>query len=444
MRLFTFKGGVHPKEGKELAMGSPIKELKPAGQLAFPLSQHIGAPAKAIVKMGDHVLRGQMIAEAGGFVSAPVYSSVSGTVKGIKPHMTSTGTKVNCILVDSDGLFEEAERLPVKDLDEMTNGEILDRIALAGIVGMGGAGFPTRVKLAPKDPSKIDTIIANCCECEPYITADYRVMMECPERIVAGMRVILKLFPDAIGVFAVENNKLDCVEKLRSFCEKDDRMEVMVIQTKYPQGGERQLISAVTGRMINSGVLPADAGCIVNNVGTLCAISDAVYEGKPLYERVMTVSGDGINTPSNFLVPVGMNVNEVLEAAGSFSADVDKVVSGGPMMGFAMLTTDVPITKTSSSILVIEKDEVSRSETTACINCGRCVDACPEFLIPSRLADMAERNDLEVFELNNGVECIECGSCSYICPAKRQLKQSIAAAKKAVLAERRKKAAAAK
>ena len=444
MKLFSFKGGVHPFEGKELAKGSPITELKPTGQLAFALSQHIGAPAKAIVKAGDRVLRGQMIAEAGGFVSAPVHSSVSGTVKGIKPHMTATGSPVSCILVENDGLYEEAERLPVIPLAQMTKDDILNRVGEAGIVGMGGAGFPTKVKLMPKDPLKIDTIIANCCECEPYITADYRVMMETPERLIKGMRVILKLFPMARGVFAVENNKMDCVEKLRALCANETDMEVAVMKTKYPQGCERQIINAITGRAINSSCLPADAGCIVDNVGTLCAISDAVFEGKPLYERVLTVSGEGIQNPSNFLVPVGMNVSEIIEAAGGFRSGAEKVVSGGPMMGFSMITTDVPVTKTSSSILVIEKDEVSRSETTACINCGRCVDACPEFLVPSRLADAAERNDLEVFDKDHGAECIECGSCSYVCPAKRHLKQSIATAKKMVLAERKKKAAAMK
>ena len=274
-------------------------------------------------------------------------------------------------------------------------------------------------------------------------------MKQSGERIpeLDGFRVclvFLKLFPMARGVFAVENNKMDCVEKLRALCANETDMEVAVMKTKYPQGGERQIINAITGRAINSSCLPADAGCIVDNVGTLCAISDAVFEGKPLYERVLTVSGEGIQNPSNFLVPVGMNVSEIIEAAGGFRSDAEKVVSGGPMMGFSMITTEVPVTKTSSSILVIEKDEVSRSETTACINCGRCVDACPEFLVPSRLADAAERNDLEVFDKDHGAECIECGSCSYVCPAKRHLKQSIATAKKMVLAERKKKAAAMK
>ena len=439
MGLLTFKGGVHPNDGKSLAKDKAIVELMPKGDLVYPLSQHIGAPASPVVKKGDRVLRGQKIAEAGGFVSAPIYASVSGTVKAIEPHVNPTGAKVNCIVIENDGQYEEAERQPVKDLSELTKEEILGMIADAGIVGMGGAGFPTRVKLSPKEPDKIDYIIANCAECEPYITADYRRMVETPELLVEGMRVILKLFDNAKGIFGIEDNKPDCIAKLKELVKDEPRMEVKELMTKYPQGAERQLIFATTGRAINSTMLPADAGCVVDNVETIISIYNAVVKGIPSMERVVTVSGDGVENPGNYKVLFGTNQKELVEAAGGLKEGCEKVISGGPMMGFAMYTLDTPITKTSSSILCLSKDEVSASKPTACINCGRCVDACPSRIIPSRLADLAERHDEASFVKMNGLECVECGSCSYVCPAKRQLKQAIGSMRKTALANKKKK-----
>lgn len=439
MGLLTFKGGVHPNDGKSLAKDKEIVELLPKGDLVYPLSQHIGAPASPIVKKGDHVLKGQMIAEAGGFVSAPIYASVSGTVKAIEPHVNPTGAKVNCIVIENDGQYEEVEYPPVKPLSELTKEEILNMIANAGIVGMGGAGFPTRVKLSPKEPDKIDYIIANCAECEPYITADYRRMMETPELLVEGMKVILKLFDNAEGIFGVEDNKPDCIAKLKELVKDEPRMEVKTLMTKYPQGAERQLIYATTGRAINSTMLPADAGCVVDNVETVISIYNAVVKGIPSMERVVTVSGDGVANPGNYKVLFGTNQRELVEAAGGLKEGCEKVISGGPMMGFAMYTLDTPITKTSSSILCLSKDEVSASTATACINCGRCVEACPSRIIPSRLADLAERHDEAGFVKMNGLECVECGSCSYVCPAKRHLKQAIGSMRKTALANKKKK-----
>ena len=439
MGLLTFKGGVHPNDGKSLAKDKEIVELLPKGDLVYPLSQHIGAPASPIVKKGDHVLKGQMIAEAGGFVSAPIYASVSGTVKAIEPHVNPTGAKVNCIVIENDGQYEEVEYPPVKPLSELTTEEILNLIANAGIVGMGGAGFPTRVKLSPKEPDKIDYIIANCAECEPYITADYRRMMETPELLVEGMKVILKLFDNAKGIFGVEDNKPDCIAKLKELVKDEPRMEVKTLMTKYPQGAERQLIYATTGRAINSTMLPADAGCVVDNVETVISIYNAVVKGIPSMERVVTVSGDGVANPGNYKVLFGTNQRELVEAAGGLKEGCEKVISGGPMMGFAMYTLDTPITKTSSSILCLSKDEVSASTATACINCGRCVEACPSRIIPSRLADLAERHDEAGFVKMNGLECVECGSCSYVCPAKRHLKQAIGSMRKTALANKKKK-----
>ena len=384
------------------------------------------------------MLKGQKIAEAGGFVSAPIYASVSGTVKAIEPRVNPTGSKVNSIIIANDGQYEAVEYPQPKPLSELTKEEILNIIGEAGVVGMGGAGFPTRVKLSPKEPDKIDYIIANCAECEPYITADYRRMLENPELLVEGMRVILKLFDNAKGLFAIEDNKPDCIAKLKELTKDEPRMEVREMMTKYPQGAERQLIFANTGRAINSTMLPADAGCVVDNVETIISIYNAVVKGIPM-ERVVTVTGDGVVNPGNYKVLFGTNQNELIEAAGGLKEGCEKVISGGPMMGFAMYTTDTPITKTSSSILCMSKDEVSACEPTACINCGRCVDACPSRIIPSRLADFAERHDEEAFLKFNGLECVECGSCSYVCPAKRQLKQAIGSMRKTALANKKKK-----
>lgn len=438
MALLTFKGGVHPSDGKELAKDKAVVELKPSGELVYPLSQHIGAPAKSIVAAGDQVLKGQMIAEAGGFVSAPVFSSVSGTVKAIESRFTPTGSKVDSIIIENDGKYEEAEYTPAESFDSLSKEEILKRIGAAGIVGMGGAGFPTHVKLSPKEPDKIDYVIANCAECEPYITADYRRMLETPEELISGMKVILKLFDHAKGVFGVEDNKPDCIEKLRELIGDEPRMEVVSLKTKYPQGAERQLIYAITGRAINSTMLPADAGCVVDNVETMVAIYHAVIKGRPSIERFVTVSGDGVNEPGNFKVPFGINQRELVDAAGGLKGEPEKVISGGPMMGFSMFTLDAPITKTSSSILCLSKDEVAQYKPGSCINCGRCVEACPSRLLPSRLAKYAERFDEEMFVKHEGMECVECGACSYVCPSKLQLKQSIGSMRKIAMANRKK------
>ena len=439
MALLTFKGGIHPDDGKELAKGSEIVDLKPTGNLVYPVSQHIGAPAAPVVKVGDVVLKGQKIAEAGGFVSAPIYASVSGTVKAIEPHLNPTGGTVNSIVIENDGEYKEVEYPETKPLEEMSKEEILNAIGEAGVVGMGGAGFPTKVKLSPKEPDKIDYVIANCAECEPYITADYRCILETPEKLVGGMKVVLKLFDNAKGIFGVEDNTPDCIAKLKELTTDEPRMEVVSLKTKYPQGGERQLIYATTGRAINSAMLPADAGCVVDNVATMISIYQAVVEGKPSMERVVTVSGDAVEKPGNFRVPFGMNQAELVEAAGGFKSEPEKLISGGPMMGFAMFTLDVPVTKTSSAILGFTRDQASKFESTACINCGRCVDACPSRLIPSRLADYAEHHDEEAFTAHEGLECMECGCCSFVCPAKRQLKQAIGSMRKIALANRKKK-----
>ena len=439
MGISTFKGGVHPYDGKDLAKDQPIRRIKPKEILVYPLSQHIGAPASPIVAVGDTVLRGQKIAEAGGFVSAPVFASVSGTVKAIEPRHVATGDLVNSIIIENDGEMKETDFHGVEDVASLSKEQIIEKVKEAGVVGMGGAGFPTHVKLSPKEPDKIEFIIANCAECEPYLTADYRRMLENPEELIGGMKIVLRLFDHAKGILGVEDNKPDCIQKLKELTKDEERIEVMPLKTKYPQGGERQLIYATTGRSINSKMLPADAGCIVDNVETLVAINRAVKEGKPVMDRIFTVTGDAVANPGNFEYCIGMSYAEILEEAGGFKEDPEKMISGGPMMGFAVFSLEIPTTKTSSSLLCFKKDDVSASEVTACINCGRCVSVCPEQIVPSRLAKMSQFHDSESFERWNGMECIECGSCSYICPAKRPLAQYIKTMKKQILAERIKK-----
>lgn len=438
MAKLTFMGGIHPYDGKDLSKDKPIKTILPQGEMVYPLSQHIGAPAKALVAKGDRVLVGQKIAEAGGFVSAPVYASASGTVKSIEPRRVVSGDMVMSIVVENDGLFEEVEMTPCKDPEKLTREEIIDIVKEAGIVGMGGAGFPTHVKLSPKEPDKIDHIIVNCAECEPYLTSDYRRMMEEPEKVVGGLKIVLQLFPGARGILAVEDNKPDCVKKLKEVSRMDPRISVKAVKTKYPQGAERTLIYAITGRQINSSMLPADAGCIVNNVDTITAIYRAVTEGRPLIERIVTVTGDAVAQPQNFRVRIGMNYAELVEAAGGFKTEPEKIICGGPMMGMAMFDLKVPTTKTSTALLAMSHDEVAASEPGPCINCGRCVEACPGRVVPSKLADYAERFDEEAFLKADGMECCECGCCSFVCPAKRQLTQSIKSMRKIQLAKRKK------
>ena len=441
MGLLTFKGGVHPNDGKSLAKDKAIVELLPQGDLVYPLSQHIGAPAKPVVAKGDHVLKGQKIAEAGGFVSAPIYASVSGTVKAIEPRVNPTGSKVNSIIIANDGQYEEVEYPQPKPLSELTKEEILNIIGEAGVVGMGGAGFPTHVKLAPKDPSKIEYILVNGAECEPYITSDYRRMIEEPEKVVKGLQVILTLFDSAKGYICIEDNKPDCIAKMKELVKDIDRIEVKEMMTKYPQGGERTLIYAATGREINSTMLPADVGCVVDNVETVISVYKAVILGRPVNSRVVTVTGDGIKEPKNLLVLAGTDMSELVDAAGGLKAKIAKAISGGPMMGFALYDLHVPCTKTTSAFLFLEHDAVSEAQEiqTACINCGRCVSVCPGHVLPARLAKLAERGDMAGFEALDGMECCECGCCSYICPAKRPLTQSIKSMRKMVLASRRKK-----
>lgn len=438
MGFLTFKGGIHPGDGKALSKDQPVKAIDAGDTLYYSVSQHIGAPAKPVVAKGDRVLRGQLIAEAGGFVSAPVYATVSGTVKGIEKLRMPAGGLADCIVVENDHQMEEVTYDPVTSLEELSREDVIKRISKAGIVGMGGAGFPTHVKLSPKEPEKIEYILVNGAECEPYLTSDYRRMLEEPEKVVEGLRVLLKLFPGAKGCICIEDNKPDCIRKIEPLCKDYNNIEVKTLKTKYPQGAERMLIFAATGRKINSSMLPADAGCIVDNIDTVVAIYQAVWKGEPLMSRIMTVTGDAVKEPKNLLVPMGMLMSEVVEAAGGFKDKPEKIIAGGPMMGKALFGLRVPVIKTSSAILAFAKDEVAANQTSACINCGRCMSVCPGRVIPARLAVFADKGDEESFLKYNGMECCECGCCSYVCPAKKQLTQSISSMRKILLAKRKK------
>ena len=435
----TFVGGVHPYGGKELTMDKPIKPVLPKGDLVYPLSQHIGAPAKPVVAVGDSVLTGQMIAEAGGFVSAPIYATVSGKVKAIEPRRLATGGMCQSIIVENDGKYEAVEMKPSKPYEEMSSQDKIEAVRNAGIVGMGGAGFPTAVKFAPKEPEKIEYVIANCAECEPYLTSDYRRMIEDPEQLIGGLKIAVSIFPNARGILAVEDNKPEAIAKLEELTRDEDKITVKALQTKYPQGGERMIIHACTGRDINSRMLPADVGCIVDNVDTLCAVYRAVMRGEPLMERIVTITGDAITDPCNYRVRIGTNYKELIDAAGGFVKEPAKIISGGPMMGFAVFDLDVPTTKTASAMTCLTEDVVAELAPSACINCSRCVDVCPEHLIPKNLADAVEHNEEEKFLHQYGMECIECGSCSYICPARRQLAQLIKGMRKIQMGKMKKK-----
>lgn len=392
--------------------------------MVYPLSQHIGAPAKAVVAVGDRVLKGQLIAETGGFISAPVFSSVSGTVKAIENRLVVNGNNDECIIIENDRENETISDFGKnRSLDSLSAEDIVDIIKKAGIVGLGGAGFPTGVKVSPKNANNIDTVIINGSECEPYLTSDYRLMLERSEEIIKGIKAVLKALPNAKAVIGIENNKPEAIKILDKKTSGEDKISVCPLKTKYPQGGERQLIYAITGRKINSKMLPADKGCIVLNTASCYAIYEAVYKNMPLIHKVMTITGEAVHSPCNVDVPLGVSHSYVLEKCGGPKDDVVKFISGGPMMGMAMSSLDVPVVKTSSSILAFSKDDVAALPQSACIHCGRCVKACPQVLVPQMMAKAVRGQNMDRFDELGGMECIECGCCTYVCPAKIPLTQ---------------------
>lgn len=434
----TFKRGIHPPDNKEHTKHKPIKVLMPKGDMVFPMVQHIGAPCQPIVKKGDRVLVGQRIGESEAFVSSPIISSVSGTVKAITEMDHPNGFKVESVVITNDHLYEEIEGLnePL-DYENMTNDQMIEVVKNAGIVGLGGATFPTHIKLSPPPDKLIDYIIVNGAECEPYLTSDHRIMLEETDRVIGGLKVILKMFPNAKGVIGVEINKPDAIELLEKASEGEERISICPLKTKYPQGAEKQLIYSVTKREVPSGKLPSEVGCIVQNIDTVVALHRAFNRGRPLMRRIVTVSGGAIKEPQNFKVRIGTSYREVIEAAGGFIEEPAKVISGGPMMGLTMYSIDVPIIKGSSSILCLTEEEAAIPYESNCMRCGKCVEICPMALMPNELNRFSLAGDDDAFSKYNGLDCIECGACSYTCPSKRHLLHSIRTTKKNILAKRR-------
>jgi electron transport complex protein RnfC len=439
LNLPTFKGGIHPPESKSQTADREIEVLSPKGFLIYPMSQHLGVPCAPVVKKGDRVLVGQKIADSEAFVSAPILSSVSGTVKEIGPHMTISGAVETCVTVESDGAFEYAASfLPHGDYRDLSREECLKIIREAGIVGMGGAAFPTHVKLSPPPDRKIKWVIINGAECEPFLNCDNRLMIEHPEPIIGGLEICLRLFPEAKGVIAVESNKPEAIRRLGGeLSERGADISVMPHAVKYPQGAEKMLIYTVTGREIPPGALPADVGCIVLNVSTAAHIWNAVIDGVPVLDRVISVAGDAVASPKNIMTPLGTSVRELIDCAGGFTEEPAKVLSGGPMMGISMRSVDVPTVKGTSGILALTPGSAPSFEESNCIRCGRCVSACPMGLLPSSLDRLARLRQYSEFESSGGMNCIECGSCTYACPARRHLTQTCRDGKAGVMTERR-------
>ena len=437
MGLLSFRGGIHPPHSKSTTEEKPVVRAVEPSIVMIPLHQHIGAPCEPLVKAGDIVKVGQKIGEATSFVSAPIHSSVSGTVKEVSQKAT-LGGKTTCVVIESDGLNTVSEEVtPKGDISDLTGKEILEIIKEAGIVGMGGAGFPTHVKLSPPPNKPIDVVILNGAECEPYLTADHRLMLETPNDIIYGLKALMKVLGVKKGYIGIETNKMDALEKLQSISDESSEISVVGLKTKYPQGAEKQLIYACIKKQVPSGGLPMDAGAVVCNVATAAAISKAIKVGMPLVERICTVTGSAIKEPKNILIKTGTMVNEILEQCGGLTEDVGKIVSGGPMMGIAMKNINIPSTKTTSGILCLTKKDAIFPPSGSCIKCGKCVDICPAFIQPMLLDAYSLRNDYAKTEEYRVLDCIECGSCSYVCPAKRPLLHSIRVAKREVLAKKK-------
>ena len=427
-RLNGYYGGIHPSERKEFTEHIALEKFPDPKEVAIPLSMHAGAPANPVVQVGDTVQVGQLIAESAGFISAPVHSSVSGTVTAIESRPHATRGECMAIVIQSDGkntLHESVK--PHKDLDSLTPDEIVEIIRDAGIVGMGGAGFPTSVKLKP--PKPIDTILLNGCECEPLLTADHRVLLEFADDVVFGLKAIIKTVNAEKGLIVIEDNKPDAIELMQAKTADCDKIEVVVVKTKYPQGAEKMLIKHVMGRKVPRGGLPADVGCVVSNISTTKAISDAIQKGMPLVERVTTVTGELIKKPGNFIVKIGTNVKELIDYCGGVTSDDVLYKAGGPIMGFVLNDLNVPIMKGSNGIIAIDTDETVTQE---CIKCGRCVDVCPMELSPLYFAKFADTENWQGCKDMNVMDCIECRCCEYICSSKIPLVTKIKAGKAAV------------
>ncbi len=437
----TFKGGIHPLKaihhGKYLSEKRPIEKCSVPEEIILPISQHIGAPSTPVVKAGDKVDMGQMIADASGYVSVPCFSSVSGTVKAIEPRPHISGRPMMSIVIEND--FEDRLYPGIKSpgkLADLSPKEIVDIIKGAGIVGMGGAAFPTHVKLSPPPEKKIDTLIVNGAECEPYLTADHRIMLEFPDEVVRGLQAVMKVLNVKNAYIAIEDNKRDAIAAV-SKAAQGKNIDVVTMHVKYPQGAEKQLIYTVTKRQIPSGGLPMDVGAVVVNAGSVYQINLAIEKGLPLFERVVTVTGS-VNNPSNLLVRLGTPISHVIGFVGGFSGKIEKLIAGGPMMGITQHSLDAPVIKGTSGLLALDTGMVRSAEESPCIRCGKCVAICPMGLLPYLLSDYSENERFEDAEKKHVLDCIECGSCAYVCPANRHLVQGMRLAKSQIMQNRKK------
>lgn len=419
MKKATFIGGTHVDSFKELTNTYESRKAKAPEKVYIPLSQHIGAPCEADLCVGDQVNMGQRIGKTLGFVSAPIHASVSGKMVAIEKKAHPSGRFVDCIVIENDGLDTLDPSIRKEPNPEALNADqIKGKILNAGIVGLGGAAFPTHIKVNPPDATTIDYVILNGIECEPFITADHRTMLEYPEEIVKGFSYIMKATGAKKGIIAIEDNKMDAIQKMDLVCECHPEIDVVVCKEKYPQGSEKQLIAAVTGRKVPIGGLPLDVGVIVNNVGTAKAIYDAVEMNMPLIERMVTVSGNSVDTPGNFIARIGTLFSDLIDQSGGYTEVNNKILSGGLMMGKAMYSDDVPITKGTSAILVLKDENRKPAKERTCVRCAKCIDACPMFLEPTRLAILTKREEFDRLESEQNImACIECGTCAYVCPS---------------------------
>lgn len=435
--LRTFKGGMHIPDHKEETCHIPIRQIDGAPVHIFPLQQHIGARCEPVVKVGDAVTVGQIIADSDAFLSVPIHSSVSGTVTDIKPHVHPSGAEVLSIFIENDFKYTECESVVPIKLEGMTKQDIVNAIRSGGVVGMGGAGFPTHVKLSPPEDKPISYLIVNAAECEPYLTSDHRRLLEQGEEVVSGLKICMELLGLKNAYIGIEANKMDAAKHLKDIT--DDSIKIVPLKTKYPQGGEKQLIYAVCGKKVPAGGLPSDAGAIVINVDTAYEISKIFKTGMPTITRIITVAGDGIKEPCNLEVRLGTPFEFVINQAGGLCGDVKKIIMGGPMMGNAVYTLDVPTIKTTSAILALCDAAEVYDEESPCIKCGKCVKSCPMGLMPMYLGKYAFEENLEMCEKYKIMNCIECGLCSYLCPGRRNPLQSIRVAKQKINEKRRAK-----
>lgn len=439
MSAHKFKGGIHPLEGKELTAGKELRIAPLFDKYIVPVRQSIGAPPTLTVKKGDTVKKGQRIAEPGGFVSVPLHSPVCGTVGDVVEITGVTGASEQAVEIIADGTDEwDTGLAPIPNWADTEKDVLKKRILDAGIVGMGGAAFPTHVKLSPPPEKNIDTLIINGAECEPFLTADHRLMLTRTEEALTGIAIAAKILKVSRIFVGVEDNKMDAIEKMTAAAAKF-KITVVPLHVKYPQGAEKQLIYALTGRQVLEGGLPMDVGCVVMNIGTAAAVHDAVVLGHPLIERVTTVTGTPVVDPANYLARIGTPIRKLLELCGGVKENPAKVIMGGPMMGFAQSNIDVPVAKNSSGVLLMAPEEIEQFEGNPCIRCSRCVKACPMNLLVPTLSTMIEAGEFAMAEQNYVMDCVECGTCAYICPAKRPLVQHFRRAKAEILAKRRKK-----